>query len=198
MNARHACTTGRFEQTRPFMPCRAIPLARDRQARSSSGSWSFEVRPCAGPLRAKLSHFGPDTVGEITIRRQKPLVLRIMVEQGRTMILFLSGLAPRCEQIFPHRCCFSQSGEFANGVRAFAVQATRVLVRLHFRRQAEGPRRRENLQIRPMSNRMIRTTTITPTMPLGPYPQPRLYPQFGSAPIRIRMRMMRRIVPTLI
>src|SRR3954465_9583853 len=48
----------------------------------------------------------PDTVGEITIRRQKPLVLRIMVEQGRTRILFLSGLTPRCEQIFPHRCCF--------------------------------------------------------------------------------------------
>jgi hypothetical protein len=47
-----------------------------------------------------------DTVGEITIRRQKPLVLRIMVEQGRTRILFLSGLTPRCEQIFPHRCCF--------------------------------------------------------------------------------------------
>src|SRR4051794_2665925 len=49
---------------------------------------------------------GADTVGEITIRRQKPLVLRIMVEQGRTRILFLSGLTPRCEQIFPHRCCF--------------------------------------------------------------------------------------------
>src|SRR4051812_46031866 len=50
--------------------------------------------------------YDPDTVGEITIRRQKPLVLRIMVEQGRTRILFLSGLTPRCEQIFPHRCCF--------------------------------------------------------------------------------------------
>src|SRR4051812_5928361 len=65
----------------------------------------------------------PDTVGEITIRRQKPLVLRIMVEQGRTMILFLSGLTPRCEQIFPHRCYFSQSGEFANGVRSFSGQS---------------------------------------------------------------------------
>src|SRR3954453_20288780 len=54
----------------------------------------------------KLSHFGLGTVGEITIRRQKPLVLRIMVEQGRTRILFLSELTPRCEQIFPHRCCF--------------------------------------------------------------------------------------------
>src|SRR3954451_3792212 len=51
-------------------------------------------------------HKRSDTVGEITIRRQKPLVLRIMVEQGRTMILFLSELTPRCEQIFPHRCCF--------------------------------------------------------------------------------------------
>ena len=39
-------------------------------------------------------------------RRQKPLVLRIMVEQGRTRILFLLGLTSRCEQIFPHRCCF--------------------------------------------------------------------------------------------
>src|SRR4051812_14016064 len=46
------------------------------------------------------------SVREITIRRQKPLVLRIMVEQGRTRILFLSELTPRCEQIFPHRCCF--------------------------------------------------------------------------------------------
>src|SRR3954447_17573513 len=29
-----------------------------------------------------------------------------MVEQGRTRILFPSGLTLRCEQIFPHRCCF--------------------------------------------------------------------------------------------
>src|SRR3954467_6478850 len=36
-------------------------------------------------------HKPPDTVGEITTRRQKPLVLRIMVEQGRTRILFLCG-----------------------------------------------------------------------------------------------------------
>jgi hypothetical protein len=47
-----------------------------------------------------------DTVGEITIRWQKPPVLRIMVEQGRTRILFLSGLTLRCKQIFLHRCCF--------------------------------------------------------------------------------------------
>src|SRR4051812_22433719 len=36
----------------------------------------------------------------------KAACIRIMVEQGRTRILFLSGLTPRCEQIFPHRCCF--------------------------------------------------------------------------------------------
>src|SRR3954466_15614148 len=53
-----------------------------------------------------------DTVGEITTRRQKPLVLRIMVEQGRIIILFLSGLTPRCEQIFPHRCCFQPVRRF--------------------------------------------------------------------------------------
>src|SRR4051812_343041 len=35
-----------------------------------------------------------------------------MVEQGRTMILFLSGLTPRCEQIFPHRCCFQPVRRF--------------------------------------------------------------------------------------
>src|SRR3954452_6786708 len=29
-----------------------------------------------------------------------------MVEQGRTIVLFLSELTPRCEQIFPHSCCF--------------------------------------------------------------------------------------------
>src|SRR3954463_6153423 len=75
-------------------------------------------RLCLSPVlllsvvRPELSHFGPDTVGEITIRRQKPLVLRIMVEQGRTRILFLSGLTPRCEQIFPHRCCFQPVRRF--------------------------------------------------------------------------------------
>ena len=59
-----------------------------------------------GCTPAKTPYRRSDTVGEITIRRQKPHVLRIMVEQGRTKILFLSGLTPRCEQIFPHRCCF--------------------------------------------------------------------------------------------
>ena len=55
-------------------------------------------------LALPVSRKQPDTVGEITIRRQKPLVLRIMVEQGRTVILFLSGLTLRCKQIFLHRC----------------------------------------------------------------------------------------------
>src|SRR3954453_15903821 len=53
-------------------------------------------------------------------------------------------------------------------------------------------------QMRFVSSRMIRMTTTTPATPLGPYPQLRLYPQVGSAPIKARMRMMRRIVPTLI
>src|SRR4051794_25384165 len=35
-----------------------------------------------------------------------------MVEQGRTMILFLFGLTPRCAQIFPHRCCFQPVRRF--------------------------------------------------------------------------------------
>src|SRR3954471_10405696 len=35
-----------------------------------------------------------------------------MVEQGRTTILFLSGLTPRCAQIFPHRCCLQPVRRF--------------------------------------------------------------------------------------
>src|SRR3954462_10287928 len=64
------------------------------------------------PDRLGLAAKRSDTVGEITTRRQKPLVLRIMVEQGRTMILFLFGLTPRCAQIFPHRCCFQPVRRF--------------------------------------------------------------------------------------
>src|SRR3954452_13402464 len=58
-----------------------------------------------------------DTVGETTTRRQKPLVLRIRVEQLRTKILFLPGLTPRCEQIFPHRCCFQPVRRFRQQCR---------------------------------------------------------------------------------
>jgi len=45
---------------------------------------------------------------------------------------------------------------------------------------------------------MLFARTTTPAMPLGPYPQLRLYPQVGSAPIRARIRIIRRIVPRLI
>src|SRR3954471_14871072 len=66
-----------------------------------------------------------DTVGEITTRRQKPLVLRIMVEQGRTMVLLLSGLTPRCAQIFPHRCCFQPVRRFRQRCPTIFVAAAR-------------------------------------------------------------------------
>src|SRR3954454_17892311 len=75
-------------------------------------------------IRRLLYQKRSDTVGEITTRRQKPLVLRIMVEQGSTRILFLSGLTPRCEQIFPHRCCFQP-------VRRFRQRCPTVFVTLN-------------------------------------------------------------------
>src|SRR4051794_27792362 len=52
-----------------------------------------------------------DTAGEITARRQDQVILYIMVERNRIIILSLSRLAPRCEQIFPHEFC---SVEFAS------------------------------------------------------------------------------------
>jgi hypothetical protein len=48
---------------------------------------------------------------------------------------------------------------------------------------------------RPVSNRMIRMSTTTPAIPLGPYPQPLLYPHVGRAPMRARIKIMRRMVP---
>src|SRR3954467_12065169 len=45
-----------------------------------------------------------------------------MVEQGRTMVLLLSGLTPRCAHIFPHRCCFQP-------VRRFRQQMGRTRAR---------------------------------------------------------------------
>jgi hypothetical protein len=39
---------------------------------------------------------------------------------------------------------------------------------------------------------------MRPTIPGGPYPQLAEYGHVGSAPIRIRIRMMRRTVPRLI
>src|SRR3954469_1202523 len=114
----------------PYRFCRAALIRRStslgvRYSRRRRWAWRYSLRQnCPtfsswhGPLRCvachrtralahtQLSQEGSDTVGEITTRRQKPLVLRIMVEEGRTRILFLSGLTPRCEQIFPRRCCF--------------------------------------------------------------------------------------------
>src|SRR3954454_10727506 len=72
-----------------------------------------------------------DTVGETTTRRQKPLVLRIRVEQLRTKILFLPGLTPRCEQIFPHRCCFQP-------VRRFRQQMSHAPARTIMGRKWDG------------------------------------------------------------
>jgi len=45
---------------------------------------------------------------------------------------------------------------------------------------------------------MSNTTNITPTMPLGPYPHPRLCGQVGTTPRRTRTRTINRIVPRLI
>src|SRR4051794_18333929 len=82
-----------------------------------SGTLPLDVIGIYGVVTFTVMLKDPDTVGEITTRRQKPLVLRIMVEQGRTMILFLSGLTPRCEQIFPHRCCFQPVRRFRQRCR---------------------------------------------------------------------------------
>jgi hypothetical protein len=46
-------------------------------------------------------------------------MVRILVEIDRTRALFLSGLALRCEQIFPHRFCPT---EFASSIRSFSRQ----------------------------------------------------------------------------
>ncbi len=46
-----------------------------------------------------------DTAGEITIRRQERPVRRIMVGRSRIMILFLSELTSRSDQMFSHWFC---------------------------------------------------------------------------------------------
>src|SRR3954452_7000136 len=53
----------------------------------------------------------PDTVGEVTTRRQTQPILCIMVEFVRVEVLFSSSLARWSEQPFPHGLC---SGDFAN------------------------------------------------------------------------------------
>src|SRR3954449_7518401 len=90
-----------------------------------SDHWAFErvgipalMITDTAPFRYPHYHSpadSPDKVGHRWRnhkRRQKPLVLRIMVEQGRTRILFLSELVSRCKQIFPHRCCFQPVRRF--------------------------------------------------------------------------------------
>ena len=41
-------------------------------------------------------------------------------------------------------------------------------------------------------------TTMTPTIPLGPYPQLLLCPHVGNTPTNAKIRMIRRIKPILI
>jgi hypothetical protein len=43
---------------------------------------------------------------------------------------------------------------------------------------------------------MMTTMRMRPTIPEGPYPHPRLWPQVGKTPSKIRMRIMIRIVPS--
>ena len=47
----------------------------------------------------------------------------------------------------------------------------------------------------PSRSKTIRTITISPTIPLGPYPQLRLCPHVGNTPTNAKIRMIRRIVP---
>jgi len=81
-----------------------LAAARPRISLSGAVLRALAFALVGGGCASRLYQKRTDTVGEITIRRQKPLVLRIMVEQGRTRILFLSGLTPRCKQIFLHGC----------------------------------------------------------------------------------------------
>lgn len=53
----------------------------------------------------------------------------------------------------------------------------------------------ERSQRFPVSSRMTTMRTISPSVPLGQYPQPRLYGQDGIAPSRSTIRTIRRISP---
>src|SRR3982751_2205372 len=99
--------------------------------RTCAGLPQTSTQQLVSAMICNMSDKRPDTVGEITTRRQKPLVLRIMVGQGRTMILFLSGLTPRCEQIFPHGCCFQP-------VRRFRQQMSHAPARTIMERKRDG------------------------------------------------------------
>src|SRR3990172_5817003 len=69
-----------------------------------------------------------------------------------------------------------------------AIARPEITIPRYFRR---GIRR----QMRPTSARIKRTTRINPTVPLGTYPQFRLWPQVGSTPTSIRIRITSKIVP---
>src|SRR3954469_24363396 len=77
------------------------PERRPRDGRSGAGPCHPSHRY---PHRDHITK-GPDTAGEITTRRKEWIIPRILVEMDRTRALFLSELALRCEQIFPHRFC---------------------------------------------------------------------------------------------
>jgi hypothetical protein len=48
---------------------------------------------------------------------------------------------------------------------------------------------------RPVKARIIKIKRISPSPPLGQYPQPELYGHAGSAPIKRRIKMINRMVP---
>src|SRR4051794_21195303 len=73
---------------------------------------------CAGRMSPTGPRKPPDTAGEITTRRKEWIIPRILVEMDRTRALFLSELALRCEQIFPHRFC---PIEFASSIPARVI-----------------------------------------------------------------------------
>jgi len=50
----------------------------------------------------------------------------------------------------------------------------------------------------PRRSKTIRMTTMSPTIPLGPYPQLLLCPHVGKTPTKARIRMITRMVPLLI
>lgn len=51
------------------------------------------------------------------------------------------------------------------------------------------------LHNRPISNRTITMIKTSPMPPLGPYPQPLLWGQLGTAPININTRIINNTVP---
>src|SRR6267154_405338 len=67
-----------------------------------------------------------------------------------------------------------------------------------FRAISFQPRHLTLRYIRPTSTRMSSTMSTVPSRPDGPYPQPELYPQVGSAPTSKRISTTRRMVPSMV